>query len=313
MIEILSKNKELLQVNNINNLSNLDFHLLQFIDYSNSELNWLEKNYGLDFTIMKNYEDIEISSHFLENEHQAALHFSIPYINKEGKIDEEHVFVIVTNSSLFHFSNSKLDSFFNELYASRLRKISNMEDLFMFQFEFISDYYADITEILTKKIKVLANRILIEKEFSNEELDIITRFNFSSLLIKETLLETTRVFTMYMKSNWEQKTGIKKNVKIELNDLSAVSDYIQFNFDRLEDLKGNVSNKIDLEQNYIFKMLTVVTVCISLPTVIAGIYGMNFQNMPELEIPYGYPIALIIMSLSAVLPFFYFKKKKWLK
>lgn len=98
-----------------------------------------------------------------------------------------------------------------------------------------------------------------------------------------------------------------------MSDLSAVSDHVQFNFDRLNDLKENVSSKIELEQNHIFKMLTVVTVCIALPTLIAGVYGMNFENMPELNFPYSYPIVIVIMILSALLPFIYFKRKKWLK
>lgn len=297
-------------------IANLDFHFMQFVDYSDSELNWLTEKYSLDFTIMKNFEDIEISSHFLENDNQASFHFSIPYLNKDKKMVEEPVFIIVSSVGLFLFSSSEIDDFFNETYSNKVKSIqniSNTENIFMFQFEFISDYFADITENLTKKIKVLANRILLDKEFSNEELDVITKHNFSNLLIKEALLETTRVFNLYMKSNWEQKTGIKESIQVELNDLSAVSDYIQFNFDRLDDLKENVSNKIDLEQNHIFKMLTVVTVCISLPTFIAGVYGMNFDKMPELKSPYGYPIVIILMILSALLPFIYFKRKKWLK
>jgi len=106
--------------------------------------------------------------------------------------------------------------------------------------------------------------------------------------------------------------NIKETIESEINDLSVVSDYIQFNFDRLDDLKENISNKIDLEQNYIFKMLTVFTVCISLPTLIAGIYGMNFANMPELNTTFGYPLAIIAMVFSTILPYIYFKRKKWL-
>lgn len=297
-------------------VANLDFHLMQFVDYSDSELNWLTERYGLDFTIMKNFEDIEISSHFLENNNQASFHFSIPYLNKEKKMVEEPVFIIVSNDGLFLFSSTELDNFFNEAYSNKvksLQRITNTVHVFMFQFEFISDYFADITEILSRKIKVLANRILINKEISSQELDVITEHNFSNLLIKESLLEATRVFSLYIKSNWEQKTGIKESIQVELRDLSAVSDHIQFNFDRLSDLKENVSNKIDLEQNHIFKMLTVVTVCVSLPTFIAGVYGMNFVNMPELNSTYGYPIVIISMVLSALLPFIYFKRKKWLK
>ncbi len=105
---------------------------------------------------------------------------------------------------------------------------------------------------------------------------------------------------------------LKESIRGELNDLTVISDYIQFNFDRLDDLKENVSNKIDLEQNHIFKMLTVVTVCISLPTFIAGVYGMNFEIMPELKLGFGYPLVLLVMICSAILPFIYFKRKKWL-
>lgn len=318
MIEILFKDKKLLKLTSTSEIPDapMDFLLMQFVNYTEKELKWLSAHYDLDFTIMKHYEDIEISSHFLENENQASFHFSIPYLNKEKKMVEEPVFIIVSKVGLFLFSSTELDDFFNEIYSKKVKAIQRTAyhaNIFMFQFEFISDYFADITESLTKKIKVLANQILIDKEFSNEELDIITKHNFSNLLIKEALLEATRVFTLYMKSDWEKKAGVKNSIQIELNDLSAVSDYIQFNFDRLDDLKENVSNKIDLEQNHIFKMLTVVTVCISLPTFIAGVYGMNFEVMPELESRYGYPIVMILMVLSALLPFIYFKKKKWLR
>ncbi|PKB15549.1 CorA family divalent cation transporter [Flavobacterium sp. 5] len=316
MIEILLKNKKFHKVQSVDELSpsNLDFHVLQFLDYSDSEINWLEKNYGLDFSIMKHFEDIEISSHFLENENQAAFHFSFPFY-EEKKITEEPIFIIISKSGLFLFSSSKLDNFLNKMYLNKfkfLRELEESKDILEFQFSFISDYFADITENLARKIKILANTILIEKQFSNNEMDSITDYNFSNMLVKELLIETTRVFRLYIKSNWAQKMGLKENIKADLNDLTVVSDYIQFNFDRLDDLKENISSKIDLEQNHIFKMLTVVTVCISLPTFIAGVYGMNFEIMPELKTSYGYPIALIAMLCSAILPFIYFKRKKWL-
>lgn len=114
------------------------------------------------------------------------------------------------------------------------------------------------------------------------------------------------------KSSWEQIINIQQTIEAELHDLAVISDYIQFNFERLDDLKENVSNKINLEQSHIFKMLTVFTVCISLPTLIAGVYGMNFENMPELKTRFGYPIVIIFMLFSIALPFIYFKRKKWL-
>lgn len=317
MIEVLLKNKKSFKAQSVSELavSELDFHVMQFLDHSNSDLKWLEQNFGLDFTIMKHFEDIEISSHFLENENQAAFHFSIPYYNKVKKMIEEPLFIIISQEGLFLFSSSNLDAYINETYPSKvtsLRKTTDLNDIFKFQFEFISDYFADITENLSRKIKFLANEVLIEKEFSRNVMDVITQNNFNNLLIKEALIETTRVLRLYLKSDWERKVDLKESVRAELNDLTAISDYIQFNFDRLDDLRENVSNKIDLEQNHIFKMLTVVTVCISLPTFIAGVYGMNFKKMPELQFEYGYPIVIIAMVCSAILPFIYFKRKRWL-
>ncbi|MGQ8335887.1 CorA family divalent cation transporter [Sunxiuqinia sp. A32] len=316
MLEIILKNKEIIKAKNTDELSNvdLDFNHIHFIDYTESDIKWVQNKFGLDFSIMQRYEDIEISSHFLENENQASFHFSIPFYNDEKKLVEEPIFLIMSSHGLFLFSSSDPDEFFNRTYANKFKWIQEISDLnmiFKTQIEFITDYYADITENLTKRIKSLANRVLIEKEFTKEDMDVITRYNFNNLLIKESLIETTRVFNLYKKSKWEQKIGIKETIERELNDLTVVSDYIQFNFDRLDDLKENVTNKIDLEQNHIFKMLTVVTVCISLPTLIAGVYGMNFEKMPELKTAYGYPIVLIAMVFSVILPLIYFKRKKW--
>ncbi len=317
MIEILLNNKKSFKAKSVNELSasELDFQVMQFMDYTNAELSWLEENYGLDFSIMKHFEDIEISSHFLENEKQVAFHFSIPYYTTEKTMIEEPLFIIITDTGLFLFTSLNLDSYFNEKYPTKinsLQRIPDLQGIFKFQFEFVSDYFADITESLSRKVKLLSNNILIEKEFTSNVMDIITRYNFNNLLIKEALLETTRVLRLYIRSDWEQHAELKESVRAELNDLTVISDYIQFNFDRLDDLRENVSNKIDLEQNHIFKMLTVVTVCISLPTLIAGVYGMNFETMPELKLSFGYPIVLLAMICSAILPFLYFKKKKWL-
>ncbi len=108
-----------------------------------------------------------------------------------------------------------------------------------------------------------------------------------------------------------KNNGIRRFQSV--NEITDQSLYIQFNFDRLDDLKDNMNNKIDLEQNHIFKILTVITMCIALPTLVAGIYGMNFEVMPELKWAYGYPAAIVAMILSVICPYLYFKKKKWLK
>lgn len=317
MIDIFLKNAELIRIADVHDLPehSLDFFVMQFIDYTEQEVSWASEKFRIDLSIIKHYEDIEISSHFSASEKQISFHLSMPYYDTTKNIVESPVFFVISSAGLFFFSNGDVDDYINRTYNhkfSQVQKFSDINQFLKFQIEFISDYYADITESETKKIKALANTILLKKEFSNEVMDVITRYNFNNLLIKESLIEATRVFNLCRKSAWQQKINIEHVIESELNDLSVISDYIQFNFERLDDLKENVSNKIELEQNFIFKRLTIVTVCISLPTLIAGIYGMNFEQLPGVKSDLGYYLVLLAMILSFIVPIIYFKRKKWL-
>lgn len=319
MVEILLKNKEIIKVNSVDEISAdaMDFYAIQFVDYTDKDISWAGKNFDINCSLMKRYEDIEISSHFLTKNDQTAFHISIPhYCSKEkGKLIESPIFFVMSDSGLFFFSTSAIEDFFNRKYShkfSELQEVTSIRNILMYHLEFISDYYADITESEAKQIKTLAGSVLLENKSSKEITNRITTYNFNNLLLKESLIESTRVLNLYKKSVREQDDVTKEFVDTELNDLAVVSDYIQFNFDRLDNLRENIKNKIDLEQNHIFKVLTVITLCLSLPTIITGIYGMNFIDMPELNFPYGYPIALVVMVLSTILPYLYFKKKKWL-
>ncbi len=69
---------------------------------------------------------------------------------------------------------------------------------------------------------------------------------------------------------------------------------------------------INIEQNNTFRILTVVSVVGVPPTLVASMYGMNFKHMPELDWAYGYPYALALILMSAVLPLLYFRIKGWL-
>ena len=69
---------------------------------------------------------------------------------------------------------------------------------------------------------------------------------------------------------------------------------------------------INIEQNRIIKIFSVVSVIFLPPTLVASNYGMNFADMPELGLKFGYPMALGLMALAAFAPYWYFKRKGWL-
>ena len=88
-----------------------------------------------------------------------------------------------------------------------------------------------------------------------------------------------------------------------------VSNVVTYNVTFLLDAMLGV---VTIEQNNIIKIFSVAAVAFMPPTLIASIYGMNFRHMPELEWYYGYPLAIVLMITAAILPYLFFKWRKWL-
>src|SRR3546814_14317148 len=95
-------------------------------------------------------------------------------------------------------------------------------------------------------------------------------------------------------------------------DARSLNDYVSFLSQKITFLLDATLGMVTIEQNAIIKIFSVAAVAFLPPTLIASIYGMNFQYMPELSWPYGYPLAIGLMVISAVLPYLYFKRRGWL-
>jgi magnesium transporter len=95
-------------------------------------------------------------------------------------------------------------------------------------------------------------------------------------------------------------------------DVKSLIDHSAFLSDNLTFVLDASLGLISIEQNGAMKLFSWVAVVFMPPTLIAGIYGMNFKHMPELEWPIGYPIALVLMLASAVLPLMYLKARRWI-
>ncbi len=100
--------------------------------------------------------------------------------------------------------------------------------------------------------------------------------------------------------------------KSTLRDVQSLSDHASFLNSKVQFLLDAVLGLINLEQNNIIKIFSVAAVMFLPPTLVASIYGMNFHHMPELDKFWGYPVALIAMVASALVPYLYFRRKGWL-
>jgi magnesium transporter len=316
MIEIYYKNNNIRKYKSINEIEYLPKTIfsIRFIDFNNSDLEAISEKFGLDLTSFSKREDIEISSHFIESTDQLSLNFTIPSYSLNNFFEEKDIYILIKNNIVFTFLSSEIEEslkyFTQYIYNFENTKFDTSHQLFIFQIGVISDYYADIVELISKRIKDFFKKTLKSRQFKENDLDYIAELRFNNLLIRESLSEYQRILLLLKKSD-KYKDNISIRINQEIDDLTVIADYLQYNFNRLDDLNGNINSKIELEQNNIFKILTIITVCISLPTLIVGIYGMNFNSMPELKWTFGYPLILLLLILSFIFPLIYFKRKKW--
>jgi magnesium transporter len=135
--------------------------------------------------------------------------------------------------------------------------------------------------------------------------------------MRESLVSIGRV-TAFMQAITDQMPEsklMKENrarIKILQRDIVSLTDHASFLSGKISFLLDAVLGLISIEQNGIIKIFSVAAVVFLPPTLVASIYGMNFQFMPELQWDYGYPFALLLMVISAILPFWYFKQRGWL-
>jgi magnesium transporter len=131
---------------------------------------------------------------------------------------------------------------------------------------------------------------------------------------RESLLTLGRLLTYlaHVMSERGDDKALKARVKTASRDVQSLADHIGYLSAKITFLLDATLGMINNEQNGIIKIFSVLAVALMPPTLVGTIYGMNFKNMPELDWLFGYPMALGVMVISAVIPWLYFKRKGWL-
>jgi magnesium transporter len=105
---------------------------------------------------------------------------------------------------------------------------------------------------------------------------------------------------------------MREQLKTMQRDVASLTDHASYLSNKITFVLDAMLGVVNLEQNNIIKLFSVMAVVLMPPTLIASIYGMNFKIMPELDWPHGYPVALVMMLIAAIVPYWIFKLKKWL-
>ncbi len=132
--------------------------------------------------------------------------------------------------------------------------------------------------------------------------------------LRESMVSVERLLLFLIGDGGAERSPkpVREATKTALRDLQSLEEDASFKAQKVQFLLDATLGLINLAQNDIIKLFSVLAVIFMPPTVIASIYGMNFKSMPELEWRWGYPLALVLMVCAAVLPYVFFRWKKWL-
>ena len=178
------------------------------------------------------------------------------------------------------------------------------------------DLDADMIELLSKEISQYAKRINQQEDINEDLLLDINQLQENSMIVRENVVDKQRLISNLMKSSKYPK-DLESRLNVLLQDISSLINHTNFCFERLEYLQDTVVGLINLDQNKIMKVFTLVSLLLMPPTLIASFYGMNVRlpmigaSDPNTS-PWNWAIILGIMVLSFVAVWYIFKRRKML-
>lgn len=256
-------------------------------------------------------EEIESSSRFSETEDAifANTNFLIPGPEEYTMIP---VSFILTDDVLATLRESPLRSFtdiqrrvlaFPKLYATGYM-------VFVSVLEQRIDLDADMIELMSKEIEQYNRKVSLGEDINEEFLLDINQLQENTMLVRENIVDKQRVISSILKSNRYPK-ALQSKLNVMLKDISSLINHTNFSFERLEYLQNTVIGLINLDQNKIMKVFTLVSLLLMPPTLITGFYGMNVA-LPVTGTGWDFVIVLGVMAISLLIFLYVFKRRKML-
>jgi len=276
------------------------------------EIGLIENYFGIQLLSWQKAEEIESSSRYFETVDTVRANSNFLKL-EGGHYDTVPVSFTLKGNIMISNHNESIKTFqaiFERLQGQTFTQIDGY-DIFLAQLDVRIDYIADILEGIGRTINQMTKRIRIEKVLDEHSILEISFLQEATMLIRENIVDKQRVMSAILKS---ERFPVKKDerIRIMLRDTGSLLTHTAFSFERLEFLQNTFLGLMDIEQNKIIKMFSVVAVIFMPPTLIASMYGMNFKLFPELEWEWGYPFAILLMLASSGITLLYFRRKGWL-
>lgn len=299
---------------------------IDLLEPTEDEEQAVERLLGIDLPTREEMQEIEASSRLYRQ--QEAIFMTSPVLTASDTPNPQNTpvaFVLTRGCTVTvrHATPQPFATFANR--AVKARALCQTADAVLVELlDTIIDRLADVLERIGFDLESLSRDIFEtpsaaagtpgggRRDF-RPILHAIGRSGDLTSKARDSLLGINRIVTFLMQSDEVQvRKENRPRLKTMSRDISSLSEHAMFLSGKITFLLDATLGLINIQQNDIIKIFSVVAVVFLPPTLIASLYGMNFEIMPELSWPFGYPFALALMVLSAVLPYLYFKRRGWL-
>ncbi|HET7313373.1 magnesium/cobalt transporter CorA [Salinisphaera sp.] len=258
-------------------------------------------------------EEIEASARSFVDADGIHVH-SLFLSQSEGRHDTETVAFILQPERLITLRDEDLADF--RLLRMRARagqvEADSPESLLVTIFDQKVENLADTVEDIHLDLQEVSHSVLEDEDADYEAaIDALAKLEDSCGKIRLCLMDTQRSISFVLR-HLPARAPERETAREILSDVETLMSHITFLFDKINFLMDSTVSFINLEQSKIIKIFSIAAVVFLPPTLVASIYGMNFQHMPELSWQYGYPLAIGLMIAAGIAPYLYFKYRNWL-
>jgi magnesium transporter len=288
----------------------------------------VEQELGVNIPTREEMREIEESSRIYD-EHGGLFMTAVMIAGiVEGRPKRSEVTFVVLPKHLVtvRYSDPLPFQTFQQKCARRPEDHQSSDLLFVSLIEQIVQRAADVLEKVTADLDGVAEELFHEhqvaaekKKIQKRSIDlqgIVRQVGRSSGLVakmSESLLSFNRILSFFRQSSepWLRDDAKAKAQSLE-RDIASLTEYASNVVAQIGHLQDATFNLINIEQSRVIKVFSIAAVLFLPPTLVATSYGMNFKFMPELNWVLGYPLAIVLMLLSAIAPFYWFKRNGWL-
>jgi magnesium transporter len=296
---------------------------IDMVEPTREEELYVEKVIGIEVPTRDDMKDIEPSARLYTENDAVFMTASLVWKAETDMPTLTDVAFIVAGKRLITIRYAQPKSF--KLFIAALHRVPehwrNGAALLAKLLETIVDRTAEILELSVARIDILSTHVFGERarkvrkpsNYLEEKLRDIAAHHRLVSKVRDSLASLSRLSTFFYTIPVVQKDQSTKELcRTVSRDIQSLNEHASFIAGNITFLLDASLGLINIEQNSIIKIFSIASVVFLPPTLVASIYGMNFQFMPELQWATGYPYSLGLMVISAVIPFFFFRWKGWL-